>query len=284
MPYNQLRRESGGRSGTDDTRRPRGLADRRHRARLPAQDRQPQLVPPDLGRHRSGRRALDRARRQPVLHDGRAQGRNGPIFGGATMLSAVAVLTWMIFWMRRQAMNIKHELESRLAGAIAAGSSVGLAAVAFFAVLREGWESALFLFAISESSSPWATSVGSVLGLSLSISLGVMIYMGSRRLNLRQFFTVTGLLLIIFAAGLLARGIGEFQEARLLPQTIEHVWNMNGIVSGDSSAGQFLSALFGYNADPSLLQVLVWFGFLSTVLWFFLSPLVSWRKPAPATT
>jgi len=215
---------------------------------------------------------------------GELKGRSEQIFEGATMLSAVAVLTWMIFWMRKQAMNIKHELESRLAGAIAAGSSVGLAAVAFFAVLREGWESALFLFAISESSSPWATSVGSVLGLSLSISLGVMIYMGSRRLNLRQFFTVTGLLLIIFAAGLLARGIGEFQEARLLPQTIEHVWNMNGIVSGDSSAGQFLSALFGYNADPSLLQVLVWFGFLSTVLWFFLSPLVSWRKPAPATT
>lgn len=215
---------------------------------------------------------------------GELTGRSEQIFEGATMLSAVAVLTWMIFWMRKQAMNIKHELEARLAGAIAAGSSVGLAAVAFFAVLREGWESALFLFAISESSSPVATSVGSVLGLSLSISIGVMIYMGSRRLNLRQFFTITGLLLIVFAAGLLARGVGEFQEAGLLPQTIEHLWNTNGIVSEDSSAGQFLSALFGYNADPSLLQVLVWFGFLSTTLWFFLNPLVSWRKPAPATT
>src|SRR3712207_6855624 len=103
------------------------------------------------------------------------------------MFAAVAVLTWMVFWMRKQAVNIKRELEARLEHAIAAGSAVGLASVVFFAVLREGWETALFLFAISESSSPLATTVGAIVGLVVAVTLGVVLYMGSRRLNLRQF-------------------------------------------------------------------------------------------------
>jgi high-affinity iron transporter len=196
------------------------------------------------------------------------------------MLSAVTVLTWMIFWMRKQAKSIKHELEARLANAIAAGSAVGLASVVFFAVLREGWETALFLFAVSESSSPLATGIGAVAGLVVSISLGVALYMGSRRLNLRQFFTVTGVLLIVFAAGLLAHATHEFQEAGVLPMTVEHVWDTNGVLSEDSTSGKFLTALFGYNGNPSLLEVVVWLGFLLTGLALFLRPLVSWRRTA----
>jgi high-affinity iron transporter len=214
---------------------------------------------------------------------GELEGRAEQIFEGIAMLSAVLVLTWMIFWMRKQAMNIKQELEAKLAHAIAAGSAFGLASVVFFAVLREGWETALFLFAVSESSTPLATGVGAVAGLVISISLGVALYMGSRRLNLRQFFTVTGILLIVFAAGLLAHATHEFQEAGLLPGTIEHVWNTNGLVSEDSNTGEFLKALFGYNGDPSLLEVGVWAAYLAVALTFFLRPLVSWRRtPAPA--
>jgi high-affinity iron transporter len=199
------------------------------------------------------------------------------------MFSAVGVLTWMIFWMRKQAVNIKKHLEARLAGAIAAGSAVGLASVVFFAVLREGWETALFLFAISETSHPLVTSVGATLGLIVSITLGVALYMGSRKLNLRQFFTVTGILLIVFAAGLFAHGIHEFQEAGLLPMTVEHVWDTNGFVSEDSHTGQFLTALFGYNGNPSLLEVVAWAAFILTALAFFIRPLVSWRRaPEPA--
>jgi high-affinity iron transporter len=209
---------------------------------------------------------------------GALEGRAEQIFEGAAMLSAVGVLTWMIFWMRKQAVNIKRELEERIEGAIAAGSAIGLASVVFFAVLREGWETALFLFAISESSSPLATAVGSVVGLTIAISLGVALYMGSRRLNLRQFFTVTGILLIVFAAGLLAHGIHEFQEAGLLPTFVEHVWNTNAVVSEDSTAGEFLKTLFGYNGDPSLLEVAAWVTYLSVALAFFLSPLVDWRS------
>jgi high-affinity iron transporter len=214
---------------------------------------------------------------------GALEGRAEQIFEGVAMLSAVAVLTWMIFWMRKQAVNIKRELEVRLQGAIAAGSAVGLASVVFFAVLREGWETALFLFAISESSSPLATSVGAVIGLAISISLGVALYMGSRRLNLRQFFTATGTLLIVFAAGLLAHGMHEFQEAGLLPLTIEHVWDTSAIVSEASTAGEFIKTLFGYNESPSLLEVVAWVGYVLVALGFFLRPLVSWeRRPAPA--
>jgi high-affinity iron transporter len=213
---------------------------------------------------------------------GELEGRAEQIFEGAAMLSAVAVLTWMIFWMRRQAANIKRDLEAKLANAIAAGSAVGLASVVFFAVLREGWETALFLFAIGESSTPLATAIGATVGLAISISLGVAIYMGSRRLDLRQFFTVTGILLIVFAAGLLGHAVHEFQEAALLPQTVEHIWNTNALVSENSHFGKFLTALFGYNGDPSALEVGVWLAYLATALAFFLRPLVSWRRTAAA--
>ena len=209
---------------------------------------------------------------------GELQGRSEMLFEGFAMLAAVFVLTWMIFWMRKQARNIKHELEEKLQSAIVAGSAVGLASVVFFAVLREGWETALFIFAVGESSTPLATGIGALVGLVISISLGVALYMGSRRLNLRQFFTVTGILLIVFAAGLLAHAVQEFQEAGVLPQTVEHVWNTNALISEDSHVGKFLTALFGYNGDPSLLEVFVWFGYLAVALTLFLRPLVSFRR------
>ena len=132
---------------------------------------------------------------------GELEGRSEQIFEGIAMFSAAAVLTWMIFWMRRRAVSIKQDLEARIQGAIAAGSAIGLASVVFFAVLREGWETALFLFAISESSTPGVTAIGAVIGLAIAITLGVLLYRGSRALNLRQFFTATGILLIVFAAG-----------------------------------------------------------------------------------
>ncbi|MBD0291442.1 MAG: FTR1 family protein [Thermoleophilia bacterium] len=213
---------------------------------------------------------------------GELEGRAEQIFEGFAMLSAVAVLTWMIFWMRKQAVNIKRELEARLEGAIVAGSAVGLASVVFFAVLREGWETALFLFAISESSTPAITAIGAAAGLVVAVSLGVALYHGSRRLNLRQFFTLTGILLIVFAGGLLAHAVHEFQEASLLPMTIEHVWNTNSVVDERSTFGEFLTALFGYNGNPSLLEVVAWVSYVAVALVFFLSPFLPRRHAAPA--
>ena len=214
---------------------------------------------------------------------GELEGRSEQIFEGIAMFSAVAVLTWMIFWMRRQAVSIKQDLEARIQGAIAAGSAIGLASVVFFAVLREGWETALFLFAISESSTPGVTAIGAVIGLAIAITLGVLLYRGSRALNLRQFFTATGILLIVFAAGLLAHGIHEFQEAGLLPMTVEHVWDTNAVIDEDTTFGEFMTTLFGYNGNPSLLEVVAWATYLVTALVFFLRPLVDWRPRRVAT-
>jgi high-affinity iron transporter len=205
---------------------------------------------------------------------GELEGRSEKVFEAAVMLSAVVVLTWMIFWMRSQAGGIRRHLEARVAGAIATGSALGLALVAFFAVLREGWETALFLFAISESSTPATTAVGAAVGLAIAVLLGYLIFQGSRRLSLRHFFTVTGILLVVFAAGLLAHATHELQEAGILPELVEGVWSTAGVVGGDSHAGRFLEALFGYNPEPSLLEVLVWIGYVGVALTFFLRPLV----------
>jgi high-affinity iron transporter len=94
---------------------------------------------------------------------------------------------------------------------------------------------------------------------------------------------VTGILLIVFAAGLLTHATHEFQEAGILPETIEHLWNTNALVNEDSHVGKFLTALFGYNGDPSALEVGVWFAYLGTALVFFVRPLLHWRRaPVPA--
>ena len=203
---------------------------------------------------------------------GELEGRAEERFEGVAMLAAVCVLTWMIFWMRRQAVAIKGELEARVAAAVAAGSALALASVVFFAVLREGWETALFLFAVSEASSPLATGIGASLGLLVSVSLGVALYRGSRRLNLRQFFVFTGTLLIVFAAGLLAQSLAALQEGGLLPE-MASLWNANGLLDEGSTAGQFLTALFGYNGDPSLLEVAAWLAYAAGTLAFFVRPL-----------
>jgi high-affinity iron transporter len=205
---------------------------------------------------------------------GELEGRAEQIFEGCAMFVAVAFLTWMIFWMRRQAAGMRASLEVRVRDALVAGSTIGLAGLVFFAVVREGWETALFLFAISETGSPAVTAIGAVLGLAAAVLLGVGFYRGSRRLNLRQFFAVTGVLLIVFAAGLLAHGVHEFQEAGLLPTTVEHVWNTNGAVHEDSRSGELLQALFGYNGNPSLLEVFLWASYLTIGLWFFLRPVL----------
>lgn len=212
---------------------------------------------------------------------GELEGRAEQLFEGIAMLTAVIVLTWMIFWMRRQSLHLRGELEQKVGSAVAQGSALGLAAVAFVSVAREGWETALFLFAVGETSSPASTAVGGVIGLAIAVAIGVAIYRGSRRLDLRRFFRITGLMLIVFAAGLAAHGTHEFQEAGILPETIERVWSTNHIVSEDSTGGKFLSALFGYSSEPTLLQILVWVAFLGVVLTAFLRPARPARPQGP---
>ena len=146
------------------------------------------------------------------------QGRAEKVFEGVTMLVAASLLTWMIFWMRRQARTIKKELELRVADALARGSALGLALVAFVGVLREGVETALLLFGTIEGSNKLFATVGAAVGLAVSVMLGYLFYRGASRLDLRRFFTVTSVLLLLFAGWLLASGLHELAEGGFFPE------------------------------------------------------------------
>jgi len=192
------------------------------------------------------------------------EGRGEEIFEGATTLTAATLLTWMIFWMRSHGRELAKKLEADTQEAVSVGGKA-LFAVAFFAVLREGLETALFLTAAAFQVSGVDLLVGGLIGLGLAILLGLLVFRASLHINLHTFFNLTGLLLLLVAAGLVAHGIHEFQEAGLLPVMIEPIWDTNSLLSEKSTLGSFLKALFGYNGDPSLLEVTMYFLYLAVV-------------------
>ncbi len=146
------------------------------------------------------------------------------VFEGVTMILAATLLVWMVFWMRRQARTIRSDIESQVKVALAQGSALGLAAVAFVGVLREGVETALFLFSTTEKSSPLIAFASSLVGLALALALGYAFYRGSHRLDLRRFFMVTSGLLLVFAGWLLAGGLAELAEAGVVPENEIILW------------------------------------------------------------
>ena len=194
------------------------------------------------------------------------EGRAEEIFEGVTMLLAAGVLTWVIFWMRRQSPFMKTSLERHLQSATRSGAHWGLLGVAFLSVFREGIETALFLSAAAFASDGISTLLGAILGLVLAISAGYVIYASASRLNLRKFFNVTSLLLLLFAAGLVAHGVHELQEAGLLITLREHIWDINRILDESSPLGELLKTLIGYNGNPSLLEVIAYWGYWILVL------------------
>ncbi len=193
------------------------------------------------------------------------EGPAEPIYEGATMLLAAGILTWMIFWMSQQARTLKSELEEGVNKAAASAGGRAIFWLAFVAVVREGVELALFLTASIFATDVLQTAIGAALGLGTAILLGWSIFAAIVRLDLRRFFQVTGFLLILFAAGLVAHGVHEFNEVGLIPSVIEHVWDLNSVVSEDSTFGLFLKALFGYNGNPSLTEVLAYLGYLLVI-------------------
>lgn len=194
------------------------------------------------------------------------EGRSEQVFEGATMFLAVVVLTGMIFWMHYQARLIKSSLERNVQDAVETGNRWGLMIVAFIAVFREGVETALFLSAAAFASDGRGTLIGALLGLGAAILIGFLIYASSARLNIRLFFNITSVLLLLFAAGLLANGIHEFQEAGLIPTVNGQLWDTNYLVDENSSLGQLLGAVVGYNGNPSLEEVVAYFGYWIAVL------------------
>lgn len=204
---------------------------------------------------------------------GSLEGKAEEIFEGIAMWTAAGVLTWMIFWMRKQAINIKGHLHAQIQTALGSGSWFGLFGLTFVAILREGIETALFLFAATRvAESAILSATGGIMGLMIAVVIGYIVYKGTSRLNLKAFFNITGLLLILFSAGLFAHGIHEFNEAGIIPPIINHVWDLNHIISEQSVIGRFLTAIFGYNANPSLIEVLAYIGYLGIVLTGYLWP------------
>lgn len=206
------------------------------------------------------------------------EGPAEPIFEGITMFLAAGVLTWMIFWMHSNSRQMKGELESGVRQALSTNGTRGLFALAFIAVFREGIELALFLTASVFASNPVETILGSLLGLFTAILLGWSLFATTVKLDLRRFFRVTGILLILFAAGLVAHGVHEFNEVGLIPSVIEHVWDINLVLDEKSTFGSILIALFGYNGNPSLTEVLA-YGFYFVAIWLGLRTV---NKPVTA--
>ena len=192
-------------------------------------------------------------------------GRSEGIFDGIAMLLAAGVLTWMIFWMQRQGREVQVELERDVRHAVSVGGTWALFSLSFVAVVREGIETALFLTAAAFSATAGQTLAGGALGLAVAVLVGWLIFAAGKRLDVRAFFRVTSLLLILFAVGLLSHGIHELQEAALLPTLVEHVWDVNPVLDENGPLGSFLKALFGYNGNPSLLDVISYVGYLVAI-------------------
>ena len=210
---------------------------------------------------------------------GEFSGQAEEMFEGLAMFLAAGVLTWMIFWMRKQAINIKAHLHSQIRSALTSGSALGLVILAFVVVVREGIETVLFLFAatrVAESSVLF--TVGGFLGMTIAIGIGYSIYKGTSRLNLRTFFNITSIVLIVFAAGLLAHGIHEWHEAGIIPPVVAHLWDINHILPEKSTFGRFLTAIVGYNANPSLVEAVTYSVYLALALGIYFRPLPRWPK------
>jgi high-affinity iron transporter len=188
------------------------------------------------------------------------------IFEGTTMLIAVGVLTWMIFWMRYQGRFMKRELEQRVQATLASGAAFGIFGLTFVAVFREGIETALFLSASAFASDAAATLTGALVGMALAISAGYAIYVLAVRLDLALFFNVTSLLLLVFAAGLIAHAVHEYQEIGWLPFLTHQAWNIESILPNSSFVGSILRALIGYNDSPTLLEVATYMGYWLVVV------------------
>src|SRR6266550_4268789 len=198
---------------------------------------------------------------------------------GVAALVAVAVLTWMLFWMRRQGRAIKGELEHEVDLAISSGGTFALVALAFVAVIREGVETALFLIPVlSFNGAGIDTIAGGVLGLVVAFATGWAIFVAGRRVNLRRFFTVTGSILIFVAAGLVAFAIHEFGEAGLVANT-GVAFDLGGVLSDTSPLGSILHGLFGYRSAPTVLELLGYLAYLVPVLALFIADRPLIRRP-----
>ena len=203
--------------------------------------------------------------------------------GGSLSIIAVGFVTWMIFWMRRTARTISADLRGKLEDAIKMGSTA-VVLMAALAVGREGLETALFFFtaaqAAGETSQPL---IGFLLGIAVAIVLAYLLYRGAVKINLGRFFMVTGALLIFVAAGILAYGVHDLQEAGILPGLNSLAFDVSATVPPDSWYGVLLKGVFNFSPQTTWLEAVVWTVYVAVVLTLFLRPQRT-KTPVPANT
>ncbi|HEY9522563.1 MAG TPA: iron uptake transporter permease EfeU [Thermopolyspora sp.] len=204
-------------------------------------------------------------------------------FEAVASLLATVFVTWMIFWMRGAARRMSGELRAKLGEALQIGP-FAVVVVAFLTVAREGLETALLFFASAQGA---ATTVSPLIGISLgvitAIVLGVGLYASAVRINLTKFFTWTGLLLILVAAGILKYGVHDLQEAGILPGLDIQAFDISGALPPDAWYASLLGGMFNITAQPSVLEMIAWVGYAVPVLVLFLLPNRSGHgKPVPA--
>jgi len=209
------------------------------------------------------------------------------VFAGTMSILAVALVTWMVFWMRRTAREMRGELHGRLDKALSTGG-FALAVVALVAVLREGLETALFLWAATSASEGTAAALGgALLGIATAVLIGWAVYRGALRMNIATFFTWTGALLIVVAAGVLAYGVRDLQEGGVLPGGDNVAFDVSGTVDENGPLGTLLGGFFHFDPVTTWLQLLSWVLYLGITLAFYLRPQrtsATSAAPAPERT
>ena len=212
--------------------------------------------------------------------------------GGSLSIIAVVFVTWMIFWMASAARSLSGELRGRIDRA-ADGTRWSLALVAALAVGREGLETALFLWAATQTATgahtvstvpAWQPVTGAVLGLTTAVVLGYLLYRGVVRVNLTAFFTWTGAFLIVVAAGVLGYGFHDLQEAGILPGLTTLAFDVSASIPPDSWYGTLLKGVLNFSPRTTVLEAVVWVGYVAVVLTLFLRPQRRTVATAPAAT
>ncbi|MFJ3877991.1 iron uptake transporter permease EfeU [Streptomyces sp. NPDC090077] len=204
------------------------------------------------------------------------------LLGGSLSIISVGLVTWMVFWMKRTARHLKAELHGKLDSALAMGTGA-LVATAFLAVGREGLETALFVWASVRASGEGSSAplIGVLLGIATAIVLGWLFYRGALKINLAKFFKWTGGMLVVVAAGVLAYGVHDLQEAEFLGGLNDKAFDISSVIAPDSWYGVLLKGVFNFQPDPTVHQLVVWSLYLAVVLTLFLLP-ARLRTPAAA--
>ena len=196
-----------------------------------------------------------------------AEAGTNQIIGASASVLAVVFVTWMIFWMARHSRSLPSQMHAKLADV---SSGLAVVAVAFFAVVREGIETSIFLWSSTNAAGQGAVSIwGAIFGLATSGAIGYAIYRGSLRLNLRLFFAVTSGFLILVSAGILAYAVKELEELNWLPFLQAKTYDVSAIVSEGSPIEIFLKSTLSFNAAPTGLQTLVWFAYALPVAYLY---------------